>query len=243
MGSEEDFSKGYIKGYKEGLQKAWEELVKLTSKGYTPKELQIMFKSSQSMLMQSVDAKIAEIEKSLGKKLFSEEKAEAPKGQTLAPMSPGMSICFKEDRPERGPEIVRELLARGSKLLSISRMHPDQLRTRFGFEGEMIWLTKSETSSESKTPEEHIDFVSPNNLPVLADAIQQFLVNTSNGVIFLEGIEYLSTQNDFKGVLRFVQLINEQVLLRKGILILSANPSTMDTREFSLIEREMTQIA
>lgn len=243
MGNDEDFSRGYIKGYKEGLQKAWDELVKLTSKGYTPRELQIMVKSSQPMLAQFVDGKIAEIEKISGKKIFTEEKPEVPKSQSSAPMNPGMSICFKEDRPERGPAIIKELITRGSKLLSISRMHPDQLRSRFGFEGRMIWLTKSETPSEAKSPEEHIDFVSPNSLPVLADAIQQFLSGSNNGVIFLEGLEYLSTQNDFKAVLRFVQLINEQVLLKKGILILSANPTTMDLREFSLIEREMTQIA
>jgi len=242
MADQEEFSKGYIKGYKEGIQKAWEELVRLTSKGYTPKELQIMVKSSQSILMQSVDVKIAEIEKALGKKLFAEEKGAATKGHSaLAPMSPGMSICFKEDRPQRGPEIVRELLARGSKLLSISRMHPDQLRTRFGFEGRMIWLTKSETPSGS--PEDKAEFISPTNLPLLADAIQQFLSEQSNGVIFLEGLEYLTTQNDFKGVLRFVQLMNEQVLLRKGILIMSTSPSAMETKDFALIEREMTQVA
>jgi hypothetical protein len=243
MANEEDFAKGYIKGYKEGLQKAWEELVRLASRGYTPKELQIMVKSSQTMLMQSVDVKIAELEKSLGRKLSGDEKAGAQKGHTLAPMGPGMSICFKEERPERGPGIVRELLAHGSKVLSISRMHPDQLRSRFGFEGRMIWLTKSESVGEPRTPEEKIDFISPTNLPVLADAIQQFLSEQSNGAVFLEGLEYLTTQNDFKGVLRFVQLMNEQVLLRKGILIISVNPATMDPREFSLIETEMTQVA
>lgn len=242
MVNEEDFSRGYIKGYREGVQKAWDELVKLASKGYTPKELQIMVRSSQTMLMQSVDAKIAELEKSLGKKLVAEDKPGAQKTTELAPMSPGMSVCFKEERAERGPLIVKELLAHGSKLLSISRIHPDQLRAKYGFDGQMIWLTKSEMVSEPKTPEEAIQFVSPTNLPVLAEAIQQFLIAQSNGVVFLEGLEYLTTQNDFKAVLRFIQLINEQVLIRKGILILSANPATMDQKEFSLIEKEMMQI-
>lgn len=243
MGSEDDVYRSYIKGYQEGLKKAWDELIKLTSKGYTPRELQIMVKSSQPTLSQFVESKKAEIEKALGRKIFVEDKTDVNKERATAPMSPGMSICFREDRPERGPSIVNELITRGSPLLSISRMHPDQLRTRYGFEGKMIWLTKSETPSDGKAPEEHIDFVSPNSLPLLADAIQQFLVNNSNGVVFLEGLEYLMTQNDFKGVLRFVQLISEQVQLKKGILILSANPTTMDPREFSLIEREMTQIA
>ena len=68
MGSEDDLYRGYIKGYQEGLQKAWDELIKLTSKGYTPRELQIMVKSSQPTLSQFVESKKAEIEKALDRK-------------------------------------------------------------------------------------------------------------------------------------------------------------------------------
>ena len=61
MGDETEFSKGYIKGYREGLQDAWEELSKLAAKGYSPTELQIMMKSSRAALGQKVEEKIAEI--------------------------------------------------------------------------------------------------------------------------------------------------------------------------------------
>ncbi|MDH4122889.1 MAG: DUF835 domain-containing protein [Thermoplasmata archaeon] len=242
MGENSEFSRGYIKGYKEGLYDAWEELSKLTGRGYTPRELQIMVKSGKIVLDKKIQDKIAEIEKALGRKLFTEESEEARK---LIPMNielnPGTSILIREERPEKAPNIVRSLIASGSRLLSISRMHPDQLKARFDIKGSMIWLTKSELS-EADSEESEIEFISPNNLPVLAEAIQQFLSNHSGGVIFLEGLEYMCSQNDFKSVLRFIQLINEQVLLRKGFLVLSVNPFTMDQRDFSLIEREITQV-
>jgi len=239
MGDETEFSKGYIKGYREGLQDAWEELSKLAAKGYSPTELQIMMKSSRAALGQKVEEKIAEIEKALGRRLFIEEAA-SKKPVSGVELTPGTSILLREERPEKGPAIIRTLLSSGSKLLSISRMHPEQLKNRFGLAGSMIWLTKSEYVSEA---EPDVEFVSPNSLPVLAEAIQQFLEKNPGGVVFLEGLEYMVSQNDPKSVLRFIQLISEQVLLRKGYLVLSANPIALDQRDFSLIEREMSQVA
>jgi len=240
MGDETEFSKGFIKGYKEGLFEAWDELAKLAAKGYSPKELQIMIKSSRQMLDNKIDEKIAQIEKTLGRKIFIDETLAESTPSGIA-LYPGTSILFREERPEKGPATIKSLIKEGAELLSISRMHPDQLEDRFKISGEMIWLTKSEYISDSNS-DSHIEFISPNSLPVLAEAIQQFLGSNSGGVIFLEGLEYMVSQNDPKSVLRFIQLINEQVLLRKGYLVMSVNPIAMDQKDFSLIEREMTQV-
>jgi hypothetical protein len=239
MGDEIEFSKGYIKGYRDGLQDAWEELSKLASRGYSPTELQIMIRSSRPALEHKVEEKIAQIEKTLGRRLFIDETSQR-KPVSGIELTPGTSILLREERPEKAPALIRSLLSSGSKLLSISRMHPEQLKTRFGLFGNMIWLTKSEYVSDKETD---IEYVSPNSLPVLAEAIQQFLGKNPGGVIFLEGLEYMVSQNDPRSVLKFIQLINEQVLLRKGYLVLSANPIALDQRDFSLIEREMSQVA
>ena len=58
------------------------------------------------------------------------------------------------------------------------------------------------------------------------------------------GIDIVLPNNwaDFKSVLKFVQLINEQVVLDKGYLMIPVDRATMDAREFSLIEREVSQM-
>jgi len=238
MEEKEDFSHGYIKGFKEGLIEAWNELMKLTGRGYTSRELQIMVKSARTALMQRVEQKMTEIEKALGRKIFIEE-SELKSGVSISDISPGMSICFKEEHPKKGLSYVKSLMEEGLNVLSISRKHPDIIRDKFGVKGKMIWLTKSEQTSA----DENSEFISPTSLPLLAESIQEFLDLNLGGIIFVEGLEYLCTQNDYKSVLKFIQLINEQVLLKKGYLVISANPDTMDTREFSLIEMEMAQVA
>ncbi|MCU0859772.1 MAG: hypothetical protein MUE55_04225, partial [Thermoplasmata archaeon] len=67
-GQDEDYVKGFIKGFQEGLQDAWDEILKLTTKGYTSRELQIMAKTKKTMLYQRVQQKADELEKATGRR-------------------------------------------------------------------------------------------------------------------------------------------------------------------------------
>ena len=243
MPPEDDSAKGYIKGFQEGLQEAWDEIIKLSTKGYTSRELQIMAKTKRAMLFQRVQQKVTELERALGRKL-SFADAGAPAAVPQAPpvqLLPGWSYAIKEDRPERSFAMFSELISKGGKGLCISRTHPDVLKQKYKFEAESLWLTKTETA-QSVPETKGIEYVSPNNLAHLASAIRDFLSKGENGAVIIEGIEYLTTQNDFKSVLKFIQLINEQVVLDKGFMIVPVVEGTMDPKDFSLVEREMSQV-
>ncbi len=238
MTQEEDFAKGFIKGYHDGMQEAWEEIIKLSTKGYTSRELQIMAKTRKSMLPQRIREKADELERMLGRKLFTEE-AQPSKAEGSAELMPGWSYVVREERPEKTFSLFASLLSKGVPGLCISRTHPDVLRQKYGCAATTLWLTKTEQGSEKK---KGLEFVSPNNLAHLASSVREFLSKSDGGAVVIEGLEYLNTQNDFKSVLKFIQLLNEQVVLDKGYLLIPVDDSTMDAREFSLIEREMSQV-
>ncbi len=242
MAQEDDSARSYIKGFQEGLQEAWDEIIKLSTKGYTSRELQIMAKTKRSMLYQRVQQKVDEFERVLGRKLTTEHPAGAsPPTPAPVQLIPGWSFVIKEDRPERSFALFSSLLGKGARGLCISRTHPDILKQKYGFTAEVLWLTKTETAQGSGSVK-GTEYVSPNNLAHLAQAIRDFLGKGENGAVIIEGLEYLTTQNDFKSVLRFVQLINEQVVLDKGFLLVPVDEATMDSKDFSLIEREMSQV-
>ncbi len=242
MSQDEEFARGFLRGFREGLQDAWDEIIKLSTKGYTSRELQIMAKTKKSMLAQKVNAKTAEIERMLGKQLFANGPgADEPPAQAEVSLMPGWSYVVREERPDKSFALFSRLLSEGGKGLCISRTHPDVLKQKYGFEARSLWLTKTE-SSQGSDKAEGLEYVSPNNLARLASAIRDFLSHNDNGAVIIEGLEYLNTQNDFKSVLKFVQLINEQVVLDKGYLVIPVDRATMDPREFSLIEREMSQM-
>lgn len=243
MAPEDDSAKGYIKGFQDGLQEAWDEIIKLSTKGYTSRELQIMAKTKRAMLFQRVQQKVADLEQALGRKLSLGDAAAPAAAPTTPPVQllPGWSYAIKEDRPERSFAMFSALISKGGRGLCISRTHPDILKQKYGFEAESLWLTKTE-ATQGAPETKGIEYVSPNNLAHLASAIRDFLSQGENGAVIIEGIEYLTTQNDFKSVLKFIQLINEQVVLDKGFLIMPVVEGTMDPKDFSLVEREMSQV-
>jgi hypothetical protein len=242
MPPEDDSAKGYIKGFQEGLQEAWDEIIKLSTKGYTSRELQIMAKTKRSMVFQRVQQKASELERALGRKLFGPEDARPAAAPASVPIKliPGWSYAIKEDRPDRSFSIFVGLLGRGSRGLCISRTHPDVLKQKYNFQAESLWLTKTEVPGP--TGGNKVEYVSPNNLAHLASEIRDFLSKGENGAVIIEGLEYLTTQNDFRSVLKFIQLINEQVVLDKGYLIMPVVQGTLEPKDFSLVEREMSQV-
>jgi len=243
MSQEEDSARGYVKGYQEGLQEAWDEIIKLCTKGYTSRELQIMAKTKKSMLYQQVQQKVDELERALGHKLSVQEVQGAP-SETVpqqVQLTPGWSYVVKEVRPDKSFALFSMLVSGGARGLCISRTHPDILRQKYRFDAETLWLTKTETS-QSEGSVKGTEYVSPNNLAHLASHIRDFLGKGENGAVIIEGLEYLNTQNDFKSVLKFIQLINEQVVLDKGFLLMPVDESTMDPKDFSLVEREMSLV-
>lgn len=243
MPPDEDSAKGYIKGFQEGLQEAWDEIIKLSTKGYTSRELQIMAKTKRAMLFQRVQQKVEELERVLGRKLYVSGNPPAGASPQAPPVQlmPGWSYVVKEDRPERSFSLFVALISKSGRGLCISRTHPDVLKQKYKFDAESLWLTKTE-ATQGKPGTKGIEYVSPNNLAHLASAIRDFLSKGENGAVIIEGLEYLTTQNDFKSVLKFIQLINEQVVLDKGYLVVPVDEGTMDPKDFSLVEREMSQV-
>ncbi|MEK6986537.1 MAG: DUF835 domain-containing protein, partial [Candidatus Thermoplasmatota archaeon] len=84
------------------------------------------------------------------------------------------------------------------------------------------------------------DVHSPTDLAALSRVIERFVEeNRGRGVILLDGIEYLVTQNGFRDTILFVEHLNEFVMERQAILLLPMNPDVLPDREFALLERNL----
>src|SRR2546426_1141209 len=138
-------------------------------------------------------------------------------------------------RPRPAPEAYRLFLIAhntGKKGMIITRLFPQKVRERFGLKDlPIVWL--SNVGKE--------DSVRPKDLEKLSLAAEQFL-SREKGVVLLDAIEYLVTNNNFLTVLRLVQSIRDQVAVNNGVLLLSVNPSTLDAHQMTLLEREMDQV-
>ncbi|MEA2053342.1 MAG: DUF835 domain-containing protein, partial [Euryarchaeota archaeon] len=97
-----------------------------------------------------------------------------------------------------------------------------------------IWLTRN------KIPEESC--IGPDELVKLYKTIVNFVGQADDGVILFEAVEYLVIQNGFQPVLKFIQSLNDVIMVHPSRLIVVVDPLTMDVREMHILKRDMKTI-
>jgi predicted hydrocarbon binding protein len=141
------------------------------------------------------------------------------------------SYLVKEESPDRSYDIFKDWVTHGHQGLCITRDFPAKIRKRYDLEKTpIIWLSTSETENT----------IPPQNLSALFYNIENFLKKSDQGIIILSGLEYLITHNTYPSVLKFIQLLNEQIALRDSVLIVPLSPLTLDEKDLKMFERELT---
>lgn len=227
MGDDE-LRKAFLKGYEEGLKAAWREIGLLTTRGYSSTELSVMAKSKMAVLYRDVESMAARL-------------AEDEPLDTVGPSRPARDIgsrgayLVREPKAERIFDLFKELLAAGARGLCITRIHPDDLRSRYKLaDTGFIWL-----SSTPGKKGRGMAVVPPTGLVDIASAIAEFSGESGNAAVLLEGVEYMIGQNGFASFLRFLQKVNEKIVLNNSYLLISANPAALKEQEYKLLAREM----
>ncbi len=228
MGDDE-MRKAFLRGYEEGLKAAWREIGLLTTRGYSSTELSVMAKSKMAVLYRDVE--------SMAARLADEEVPDLSAGapEPRGGLGGRGSYLIREPKASRIFDLYRELLAAGARGLCITRTHPDDLRSKHGVpESGFIWL-----SSTPGRKVKGIAVAAPSDLVDIASAIAEFSGAGGDAVVLLEGVEYMIGQNGFPSFLRFLQKVNEKIVLNGSYLLISANPAAMKEQEYKLLAREM----
>ncbi len=232
MSEDEEYFRGYVKGYEAGLEEAWDELIALTTRGYTSREIQVLAKTKRSSLKQRSAALKRKILKEEGVDLTDKE----PKGTVYSKVSPGTTYLVEERRLDRTISIFNGMTNGGARGLCIVRTYPPQISHKLSGQTSLVWLTKTEASQDNSLG---LECVSPSDLAKLSSLFRGFLKNGTESVVVLEGVEYLVRHNDFNSVLKFLQNMMDQVILSKSILLLPLNPDALDAKDLKALECEI----
>ena len=213
------YGKGYLEGYEAGLSEAWEELIGLTMKGYSGREIRIVANTKRGEIGKSVGKMQAALEKELGIPL--EEMR--PAGGPGTDIRPGR-IHLVESRDLAKAAMLYNSLTDGDGLC-IARVTPEELSDLYSISGRSIWLTRAELGrTGSEAVQEH---VSPTELPRINSTIRSFVNGEGGKVVLLEGIDYLILNNGMEKVTRFLNSIKDEVYLAKAIMLVCIDPSRM----------------
>jgi hypothetical protein len=160
------------------------------------------------------------------------EIQEPPASRELPELQRSSTYLVKEETPAMSYRLFIRTIAAGVKGFCITRTYPEKVRQQFGLPGvPILWL--SNVGKE--------DTVRPKDLEKLSLSLEQF-ISQEKGIVVIDGIEYLITNNNFITVLRLVQALRDQVAMHGAILLFSVNPSTLDEHQLHLLEREVDQV-
>ncbi|MCU0852397.1 MAG: DUF835 domain-containing protein [Thermoplasmata archaeon] len=112
--------------------------------------------------------------------------------------------------------------------LIVTRQNPARVRSQYFIQTTpIVWLS-------SLAGRDNMD---PGKLSVLTDQLVGFMEKSENGVILVDGIEYLVTANDFSRVLKAIDKWTEAGMIGSSRLILTIDPRSFDTKDLAMLER------
>jgi hypothetical protein len=143
----------------------------------------------------------------------------------------GHSYLIQEEKPEKATDVFVNLVTHGTQGLYITRRYPKEVREAYNLKvTPIIWL------SHEKTEEGHIN---PTDIVELSHTIKEFIKKTADGVVLIDGLEYLITQNDYKDILKFIQSLSDSIAMSSSRLIIPIDPSSLNEQQFHLLKRDM----
>jgi two-component system cell cycle response regulator len=131
-------------------------------------------------------------------------------------------------------QLFDQEIQKGRKGLCVTRKNPNRIWENFNWknkETHIIWLTRNNLETEH--------CIDPTNLSRLSMEIINFINDSENGIILLEGLEYLISQNSYQIILHFIQLLNDKIMLSDCSIIVPLDPLVLTERELHLLERDM----
>jgi hypothetical protein len=143
----------------------------------------------------------------------------------------GSAYLIKDVDATRLYRIYNSLVEKVDDGLCISRAYPHKMINQHRVtKGTFVWMTTNTVGYDR--------CVSPTNISMLHMAIMDFLKNTPKGVISLEGVEYLISNNGFDPILRLLHALNDKITVSESILLVTLDENTLQPREMRILEKD-----
>ena len=231
----------FEKGYKKGLEEAWNEILKEGSSGYSLTELRMVIKAKMSTIDRRVEAQANLLKNELG---ISDESTSDSSGDS-AELIEGCSYLVKETRPRISYLLFNYLIKKGHPGLCITRQNRSVIKRKYEIE-DFTHIRLGKRESEGAVLSSALglgeSISSSANLTKLFEKITKFMQDNSGAVILLDGaVEYLMTENEFQKVLSFVQRLNDRLEENRGFLFIGISPDALEKQEMASLERETTE--
>ncbi|WP_094228381.1 DUF835 domain-containing protein [Methanolobus psychrotolerans] len=137
---------------------------------------------------------------------------------------------------EQSYRLFSELVRSGKPGLCITRRNPDKIRNMYGItKTPIVWLTKNKMNGQQVIDSTELFRI----YPTIAD----FLNKIDDGVVLMDGLEYLILDNDFLSVVKLIEQTNDTIMASSSRMILQMDSNVLEKKEFHLLKRWMRSVS
>ncbi|HEY3273142.1 MAG TPA: PAS domain S-box protein [Methanocella sp.] len=148
---------------------------------------------------------------------------------------PGLIYLADKRKRQDYMEIFADQVKHNIQGLCITRQNPKKIREQYGLEKTpIIWLNSGDVPGES--------VIKPDNISGLAATIHKFMADAKDGLILLDGMEYLMMRSSYETLLKFVHYLNDRVMQSNSRAIFCIDVQTVDERQLHILMSEMTDL-
>ncbi|MFP3871345.1 MAG: DUF835 domain-containing protein [Candidatus Natronoplasma sp.] len=136
--------------------------------------------------------------------------------------------------------LFKKLIKKTKRGVCVTREYPEKVKKKYGLKEiqnrggqvlSLIWLSNIDREESVK----------PKDLEGMSLRLESF-ISDGEGVILLNGLEYLVSNNSFKTVFHLIQSLKDQVAVGQSILLITVSPDTFTKSQMNQLEREVDEI-
>ncbi|MDK2826603.1 MAG: two-component system, cell cycle response regulator [Methanolobus sp.] len=163
------------------------------------------------------------------------EDIEVNSDQADIELESGYIYLSGSEDPGQSYHAFSELVKSGKPGLCITRMNPDKIRNMYGIaKTPIVWLTKNKMSGQQSIDSTELFRIHP----IIAD----FVNKVEDGVVLMDGLEYLILDNDFLSVVKLLEQTNDTIMASSSRMMLQLDPDVLEKKEFHLLKRWMRPV-
>lgn len=148
-------------------------------------------------------------------------------------LEPRNSYLLKEANARRSYELFLEKVGEGFNGLCITRNNPAEIREKYELAtASLLWLSDIKDSMVATAPD----------IAAVQKKVVEFVQKSMRSIILIDRIDYLLTKHGFDEVIRFLVRLNDRIAVTNALLLVSIDPSTLNQRELSLLEKELKEV-
>ncbi len=143
----------------------------------------------------------------------------------------GFNYLLYEEKARITYELVSELAREGSPVLCITTVFPKKLKKMYPLDNaEVLWLSDSGSDPKALKPT-RLDFE-------ITRSISNFFKEKDEAVVFLDGFEYLLSENGFDKARRFIKRINDTASMNDGTFIICVNKDAIPKEDLITLSKD-----